>query len=138
MPDPTTVLLSVNTANINQTNKNDQVVFSDNKGDREDPGHPDTYTSPVKGGSSISWSAQDSSSNNYAVKITNITKEGGSEIIDLPPIISDAGSATAQVKSGIADGTTEEYYVFFQIYNEKGVGVGEPYRIDPKMRMNNT
>ena len=54
----TLVTLTVDTATINQNNKNSKVDFTDNQGDpAENPGQPNNYVSSVNKGARITWSA---------------------------------------------------------------------------------
>lgn len=52
----TRVIVTVDTVGINETNKNEMVIFSDNRGGPPSvPGKPHGYTSPVDLGRKIKW-----------------------------------------------------------------------------------
>ena len=128
----TIVTLSVDTATINPTNKKDKIVFSDNRGDTENPGHPDVYTSKVDSGAKITWKGVNNDDNGYTIKISNVVKCGGSVLIVLPPNYHD-NKATADVNVGVSSGTEEKYDISFKIMNGR-TEIAE-YTIDPRLRM---
>jgi len=52
----TQVIVTVDTSNINETNKNQMVIFSDNRGvPPSNPGHPHDFISTVNRGMKIKW-----------------------------------------------------------------------------------
>ncbi|WP_411767578.1 hypothetical protein [Winogradskyella sp. A3E31] len=134
MPNPTNtvVTLLVNTATINQNNKNSKVTFSDNQGDpAENPGNPNVYYSSVNVGAQISWIGQ-SENGTDTVQITSVsqkTTDGGSDILQSIGNPNN-GQVTAIARSVYVSGD-ENYNVSFTINNN----TSNPYTIDPKIRM---
>lgn len=130
----TSVTLTVDTATINQNNKNSKVDFTDNQGDpSENPGQPTNYVSSVNKGARITWTAT-SKNGTDTVNITGVSKKsigGGSDILQSIGAPTD-GQITAQVKNVQVTGD-ENYNISFNVIRN---GVTSPYTIDPKLKMN--
>lgn len=139
-PRNTNVLLSVNTQSINQQNKKNMVVFSDDRSDpAENPGHPETYVSTVNRNMRVSWSGLTSSPNSTdTVSITDVSKKtngGGSDILQDTSFGDPNGDGivTGQVKD--EDVTGDENYNITFIINGNTT---DPFTIDPKLQMATT
>lgn len=130
MPKPsknTDVLLTVSTANINQTNKNSSVVFTDNWGDIETPSDPANYVSKVNKNMKIDWTAVENDGTT-PVTIKSVAKDGGSVIMKNIKQGDSSNIFTAKIKndSDIHDGDTESYTITITVNQVD-------YPIDPRI-----
>lgn len=133
----TNVLLTVDTSNIIEANKNSCVVFTDDRGDgAETPGHPENYISTVDKDKYISWSgvASDASTGDV-INITQVSKKsvnGGSDILknDTNTPKSGENFIKAKVKDKNVVGY-ESYNITFNINGDNN----KTFTIDPKLQM---
>lgn len=132
----TTITLEVDTAKINEHNKNNFVSFSDDrgKGHKSIPGEPAKFVSKIDQGMQVIWEGKPKdASTGDTVKIESITKESGPDLLQTigKP---DKGVITAVVKSTHIDGE-EKYKIEFEvIYKDKP---SKTLTIDPKLEMTN-
>lgn len=134
----TQVTLTVDTLNINQSNRNDCVTFSDNRNDpAEHPGHPKDYVSTVDKGKNITWSGTPDPKSSLpadSVQIIYVLKKpgtsGGADILQNDYNPGDGVTVQANIKD--KDQTTNEsYYIVFTVNNL----TENPYIIDPQLKM---
>jgi len=122
----TDVLLTVTIADINQTNKNSKVVFTDNWGDLETPGDPANYVSKVNKNMKITWTALDTGGNPVTIK--GVAKDGGSVLMKNIKQGDSSNIFTAKIKNDtdIVDGDTESYTITITVS-------GTDFPIDPRI-----
>lgn len=125
----TDVLLTVTTTNINQTNKNGKVVFTDNWGDLETPGDPANYVSKVNKNMKITWTAVESDGTT-PVTIKGVAKDGGLVLMKNIKQGDSSNIFTAKIKDGsdIKIGDTESYSITITVN-------GTDYPIDPRIKI---
>jgi hypothetical protein len=123
----TDVLLTVTTANLNQTNKNSKVVFTDNWGDLETPGDPANYVSKVNKNMNITWTAVETDGTT-PVTIKGVAKDGGSVIMKNIKQGDSSNIFTAKIKddSNTQIGDTESYTITITVN-------GTDFPIDPRI-----
>lgn len=132
----TTITLEVDTARINEHNKDNFVTFKDNRGKdhKSNPGEPELFLSRIDVGMQVIWDGKPTdASTGDTVKIKSITKESGPDLLQTigPP---NKGVLTAVVKNTHIDGK-EKYKIEFEvIYKDKS---SKTFPIDPKLEMTN-
>lgn len=140
-PNNTEVYLSVDTAAITESNKDEKVTFSDNQTDPADPdppetpGSPSTYVSSVHRGAQISWSAS-AQNGSTTVSVTAVTKKGDSPADILQSIGNpNDGVVTARVKGSPPNPPTAEetYSVSFSFTGTDGKP--KSFTVDPRLKM---
>ena len=127
-PTNTEITLTVDTANINESNKNLMVTFTDNQGDTEIPGQPGKFESVVNKNATVTWKGVAKAGG--AVSISSVSKklgsDGGADILqDIGP--PNDGIITARVKNIQVAGD--------EFYNISFLVGSTTYTIDPKLRM---
>ena len=133
----TNVYLAVDTANITQPTKDNNVVFSDDRGDPgEISGHPSTYVSSVDKSKNIIWSGT-ADNKTDVINITKVAKKpvgGGSDILKKASYTADNGSRTVTGKVKDKDVTGDECYnITFNINGD----ANKTFTIDPRLKMKN-
>lgn len=130
MAKDTNVKLTVDTENINESNKEQMVIFSDDR--EEDPSnYSGSFKATVDKNQEIIWEAIAMTNSADEVSVTNVSKTGGSDIIDTP--IQDPNNRKrfkAKVKNQTIV-TEEDYQVTIKING------ADTYTLDPKLIMNN-
>lgn len=127
-PTNTIITLTVDTANINETNKNLMITFTDDQGDTETPGQPGQFESVVNKNSTITWKGV-AKNGTDTISITDVSKKttgGGSDILQEIGNPKD-GIVTARVKNQQVTGD--------EFYNISLDVSGTVYTIDPRLKM---
>ena len=135
MAKDTNITLTVDTATISESTKNTAVVFSDDRGDLgETPGDPANYVSSVNKNYKVIWSGV-GLNNVGTVQITNVAKEGGSEIMNnIKETPNNNMTWQAKIKSDASDNAEESYTITIKVNNDPS----KVFTIDPKLRISTT
>ena len=136
--EDTNVVLTVDTENITEENKNDYVVFSDDRSDpSENSGTPSEHVAYVDKNMKIYWSgvAKDPSGG-ATVDILEVHRkpEGGAEILEA--VFRDPnkdGIVIGKIKNKKVSGL-ESYNIVIRVNGESP----KTFVIDPKLKMTNT
>lgn len=129
MADNTTIILTVDTANITEATKNDNVVFSDDVPSDigESPGDPANYVSTVKKKMKVIWAGVDENGGKVVIKkVEKKGTNGGDDILE--NIKAKDGNYEAKIKDSDA--------TLMESYNIKITVDSIDYTIDPKIQMN--
>lgn len=132
MSDPKQIVITmtVTSKNLNEKNIENQVVFSDDHGARQN-GSTKDFTSKVKKNQKLIWRGNFSDSNGEddkveIIEVSRKTKNGGAELLDHTKPKGD-GTVEGKIKDKDMTGT-ENYNVQFRIN-------GTVYVVDPKLEM---
>ncbi|GAB4164189.1 MAG: hypothetical protein Tsb0033_25320 [Winogradskyella sp.] len=119
-PKDTNITITVDTNGINDQNKNQKVIFSDDLGDpQQPPGHPEQYTSTVYKDQKITWTAY-ARNGQTPITIENIKKDGGKVLMKDLKRGDGANKYTAKIKDG-NDGDEENYSVTIGLAGYEGM-----------------
>lgn len=133
MGQNTTITITVDTEKINSNNKNQCVVFTDDRDDPpQEPGKPEDYVSSVSKNMKVTWVGK-SENGTDTVEIHEVSrksKDGGSKILENSKNTSHNGTVEAKVKDEDVPGY-EFYDVKFKINGDN------EFTIDPKLLMVN-
>lgn len=118
----TAIELAVDTSTISETTKNMAVTFSDdvNTDPGQSPGDPENYVSSVWKNCKISWTAKVKDSSR-PVNILEVSKDGGSTIMEEIKRGSLPNVFTAKIKGNARPNDTESYSVTIGVYTIKGI-----------------
>ncbi|MBT8260907.1 MAG: hypothetical protein HKO92_07720 [Flavobacteriaceae bacterium] len=135
MAKDTNITLTVDTASITESTKNTAVVFSDDRGDAaETPGDPANYVSSVNKNYKVIWTGV-GKDNVGTVQITNVSKEGGSEIMtNIKQTPNNSMTWQAKIKPDASDNDEESYTITIKVNNDSS----KVFTIDPKLRISTT
>lgn len=129
MAKDTWVKLSVDTQSINDKNKEEKVIFSDNR-DEDPSNYSGKFQSTVDKNREIYWEGI-AMNKSDEVSIINVYKTGGSEIMeDIKKDPKNTKKFKAKIKNKDIK-PPEDYKVTIQING------GDTFTLDPKLIMNN-
>jgi hypothetical protein len=139
----TKITLTVATALINNSNVDQQVIFSDDRGDgKSSPGKSKDYTSKVNKGKKVTWSAtvnteSGKSNPGDSVTIVAVLKKpnalGGDAILEKDCYYLEGTDVHGKVKSNAKDDEIENYLVVFTV-TPTGQS-STTYIIDPRLQV---
>jgi len=140
----TSITLTIATALINGGNVDQNVIFSDDRGDgSSSSGNSKNYTSKVNKGKKVTWTAAvntDSGKSNPgdSVTVVAVLKKpnnlGGDDILEKDSYYQDGNLIEGKVKSGANGDATENYLVVFAVTNGSNQ-ITTSYIIDPKLQI---
>lgn len=133
----TIITVSVNTALINQSNKNIQTIMYDDRGGSSTSGNHANYVSLIDIDKRAIWVGQVQNANqnpNDRVLITMVSKKNiaGNKSLLKKDVYTGNGQVDAKVRRNYEDGE-EAYDITFTVIRN---GQATSYTIDPKLKMN--
>lgn len=140
----TNIILSVSTALIDGNNVDQNVIFSDDRGDgSSSSGNSKNYVSKVNKGKKVTWTAiinsnPGKSNPGDSVTIVAVLKKpnalGGDDILEKDCNYLDGTVVNGKVKSNANDNEIENYLVVFAV-TISSTGETTTYIIDPKLQV---
>lgn len=127
----TEITMIVDTENLQPNNVEQHVRFKDNRNNPH-PSAPENFTSLVNAKHDVLWNAVAKNGTGDTIKITHIgqkSKDGGVDLLKVPPQSNGANGVFAKVKDHYVKGQ-ESYFVKFKIND-----TGPEYHVDPKLEM---